>query len=77
MREHPYRAVLRDPNDTVETTRDLRPMEDVVVGGVLVSVGALGLVLGLVRPDCILEAGFGVLLLVLGLATLLGARRNR
>lgn len=77
MREHPYRVFLRDLTEPADAPRDLRPMEEVVVGGVLVSVGALGLVLGLVRPDCILEAGFGVLLLVLGLATLLGDRSPR
>ena len=35
---------------------DLLPMENVVVGAVLVAAGALGLMLGLVRPDCTLEA---------------------
>ena len=55
---------------------DLLPMENVVVGAVLVAAGALGLMLGLVRPDCTLEAGFGMLLFLLGLTTLFGSRRS-
>jgi hypothetical protein len=49
---------------------EVMPMENLLVAAVLVATGGVGVLLGLLRPACTLEAGFGVLLLALGLHTL-------
>lgn len=51
-------------------TAEVMPMENVIVAAVLIASGGVGVLLGLLRPTCTLEAGFGVLLLALGLHTL-------
>lgn len=59
-----------EPRPEADTADVTLPMENVFVAAVLVATGGLGVLLGLLRPTCTLEAGFGVLLLALGLHTL-------
>lgn len=79
MRQHPYRTTAMNgtpESDEHDASSELVAMENVVVGAVLAATGTIGLLLGLVRPDCTLEAAFGVLLLLLGFATLFTPRRT-